>query len=189
MLIILLFVLILNIVAIALTYHSLSDLDKKERVIFVAVGIAIMYMITSVIYWISTKNVASKDIAETSKNVITFLFVPINAILILPIIAKSYGKYKIGKLAIVKLRNRIIALFVPFIIVLIIECSYFADIQNGILEFVKENTQNTNSINSNIEVNDTTNTQTNDVTNVISNEESNAINEIEINSEISNIAK
>ena len=44
MLIILLFVLILNIVAIALTYHSLSDLDKKERAIFVAVGIAIMYI-------------------------------------------------------------------------------------------------------------------------------------------------
>ena len=63
----------MNIVAIALTYHSLSDLDKKERAIFVAVGIAIMYMLTSVIYWISTKNVASKDVAENAKNVITFL--------------------------------------------------------------------------------------------------------------------
>lgn len=185
MLIILLFVLILNIVAIALTYHSLSDLDKKERAIFVAVGIAIMYMLTSVIYWISTKNVASKDVAETAKNVITFLFVPINAILTLPIIAKSYSKYKIGKLAGDKLRNRIIVLAIPFIIVLIIECSYFADIQNGILEFVKENTKNSNSINSNVVINDTTKIQTNEVTNGISNEESNEVNEVEIN----NIAK
>ena len=45
--------------------------------------------------------------------------------------------------------------------------------------------QNSNSINSNVVINDTTNTQTNDVTNGISNEESNEVNEVEIN----NIAK
>ena len=185
MLIILLFVLILNIVAIALTYHSFSNLDKKERVICVAVGIAIIYMITSIIYWISTKNVASKNVAETAKNVITFLFVPINAILTLPIIAKSYCKYKMGKLAGDKLRNRIIVLAIPFIIVLIIECSYFADIQNGILEFVKDNTKNTNSINSTIERNELSN----DIANVINSTDENIINEIGINSEISNVAK
>ena len=185
MLIILLFVLILNIVAIALTYHSFSDLDKKERVICVAVGIAIIYMITSIIYWISTKNVASKNVAETAKSVITFLFVPINAILTLPIIAKSYCKYKMGKLAGDKLRNRIIVLAIPFIIVLIIECSYFADIQNGILEFVKDNTKNTNSINSTIERNELSN----DIANVINSTDENIINEIGINSEISNVAK
>ena len=185
MLIILLFVLILNIVAIALTYHSLSNFEKKERIICVAVGIAIIYIITSIIYWISTKNVASKDVAETAKNVITFLFVPINAILTLPIIAKSYCKYKMGKLAGDKLRNRIIVLAIPFIIVLIIECSYFTDIQNGILEFVKDNTKNTNSINSTIENSNVSN----DITNVINSTDENIMNETGINSEISNVAE
>ena len=47
------------------------------------------------------------EIYDNLKNLITFLFVPINGIVVLPILAKSYAKYKIGNLKIDKLRNSI----------------------------------------------------------------------------------
>ena len=86
---ILFFILILNVVAIVLTYHCLTSIEQKDKIIFIAVGIAIIYGLTSFAYWISTKDVAIKEVAETGKNYITFLFVPINSLIVLPLIAKS----------------------------------------------------------------------------------------------------
>ena len=97
MLFILLFIFILNVVAIVLTYKFLPDMEKRDRIIFVGVGIAIIYMLTSLVYWISTKNVKIEGVSNMGKNIITFMFVPINSIAVLPIIAKSYNKYKIGR--------------------------------------------------------------------------------------------
>ncbi len=139
MLLILVFILVLNIVAIALTYYCLSDIEKKEKIIFIAIGIAVIYVLTSFVYWISTKNIAIKAVSETGKNLITFLFVPINGIVVLPILAKSYAKYKIGNLKIDKLRNRGIVLTIILVILLAIECAYFKDIQNKVVTMIEEN--------------------------------------------------
>lgn len=142
--IVLLFIVLLNVVAIALTYYCLENTEKKEKVIFIAVGIAIMYIFTSIAYWLSTKNIELKDVSELGKNLITFLFVPINGLIILPIFSKSYIKYKRGKLKREYLRNRIIALVLLLLGLLIIECMYFADIQNRVVEMVgnSRNSQN-----------------------------------------------
>lgn len=139
MLLILFFIIVLNIIAIGLTYYCLDNMEKKEKMIFIAVGIAITYMLTSLVYWISTKNVSVKEVSETGKNIITFMFVPINGILILPILAKSYAKYERGRLEIIQFRNRCIVLAFLALIVLVLECSYFKDIQNGVIEMIKNN--------------------------------------------------
>lgn len=172
MIFILLFILILNIVAIVLTYYCLSNVEKKERIIFVAVGIAIMYIITLFVYWISTKNIEIKEVSDIGKNIITFMFVPINSILTLPLIAKSYNKYKIGHLAGDKLRNRIIVLAIPFIIILIIECLYFADIQKDVIELIEKNQNESNQIEQNVVENiDDANLTANEIINeVVDNE-------------------
>lgn len=139
MLFILLFIFILNVVAIVLTYKFLPDMEKRDRIIFVGVGIAIIYMLTSLVYWISTKNVKIEEVSNMGKNIITFMFVPINSIAVLPIIAKSYNKYKIGRLAADKLRNRVIAISIPLIIILIVECVYFKNIQDSVVKLIEQN--------------------------------------------------
>ena len=90
MLIIILFILILNIVSILLMYRSLTDRTPKEKLIFIAIGIAIMYMLTSVVYWISTRNVEITEVSDVGKDLIIFLFVPINGIIVLPLFARSF---------------------------------------------------------------------------------------------------
>ena len=136
---ILVFIIVLNVVAVALTYNCLSNLEKKEKVIFIAVGVAIIYMLTSFVYWISTKDVAIKEVSETGRNVITFLFVPINAIIILPLVAISFNSYNIGRLQPNKLRNRAIIITILLVIMLVIECSYFKNIQNGVVDLIENN--------------------------------------------------
>ena len=121
MTLILFFTLLLNLIAIVLTYNCLSKIDKKERIIVIAVGIAVIYALTSFVYWISTKEIEIKEVSELGGKIITFLFVPINSIIVLPLIAKSYNKYKIGRLALNKMRNRIIVLGVILLIILMIE--------------------------------------------------------------------
>lgn len=136
---ILLFILLLNVVSIVLMYYCLGDIDKKEKLIFIAAGTAIMYVLISFIYWISTKSIEITQVSEQSKNLITFLFVPINGILILPLFAKSYTKYKYGSLNKTVFTKRGIVLGVILLIILIIECIYFKNIQEQIVNMITEN--------------------------------------------------
>lgn len=154
MTVILIFIILLNIVSIVLMYYCLADLEKKEKLIFIAAGTAIMYILTSIVYWISTNSIEMSQVSETGRDLIVFLFVPINGILVLPLFAKSYYKYATGTLNGKILRNRGIALLILLIIVLIIECVYFKNIQEQVVNLIleKQNAQqesgenNTNQI-------------------------------------------
>lgn len=130
-------ILILNIVAIFMTYKFLGeDLEKKEKSIFIIVGVAIMYMLVSLIYWLSTKNINLGATNEMGKNFIIFTFVPINSMIVLPFLASSYKYFKQGRLKTQNFKNRIILISVILIIVLILEFFYFKDIQNSILNML-----------------------------------------------------
>ena len=192
MLLILFFILVLNVVSIALTYFCLSSLEKKERIIFIVIGIAVNYILTSFVYWLSTKNISIKEVSETGKNVITFLFVPINSIIILPILAKSYDKYKNGKLSINNFKNRGIILAIILAIALIVEYSYFKDIQNGVIKLIEQNTNkrvetklpiNENISSTNVEiVNETNiNEQINEIYNQTNSVQTNEVNGVIVN--------
>ena len=130
-------ILVLNIVAIFLTYRFLgNDTEKKERWIFIIVGVAIMYMLVSIVYWLSTKNIDLGSAESTAKNLITFAFVPVNGIAVLPFVARAYSYFKIGKLEQEKFKNRVILALVILFIILLIEFFYFKNIQTGILNII-----------------------------------------------------
>ena len=131
-------ILLLNVVAIFMTYKFLgNDFEKKEKSIFIVVGIAIMYMIVSLVYWLSTRGINLETNNEMGKNFIIFTFVPINSMLILPFLASSYKFFKQGRLKKQNFKNRIILLCVIFIIALVLEFFYFKDIQNSILSMIQ----------------------------------------------------
>lgn len=163
MLVILLFIIILNIVSIILMYYNLGNLSKKEKLIFIAAGTAIMYILTSIVYWISTRSIEITEVSETGKDLIIFLFVPINGIMVLPLLAKSYNRNKIGSLKSNVLRNRGIVLGIVLVILLIIECSYFKNIQEQVVSLIMEQ-QQTNEEQESIGTNETVeNMITNDI--------------------------
>lgn len=189
MFVIVLFILILNIVSILLIYRCLTGVEKKERFIFLAAGIAIMYMLTSFVYWISTRNVEITQVSQTGKDLITFLFVPINGILILPLLAKSYAKYRVRNLSKKILINRGIVLGVFLLILLVIECIYFENIQDGVVNLIKEqNLYQEEAEQNDSNVTDENSISTNDIANQIevnTINETNEVNEVNTVNELS----
>ncbi len=131
-------ILVLNLIAIFMTYKMLGkEIIQKEKMTFIVVGVAIIYITVSSIYWLSTRNIDLGTASELGKNFIVFTFVPINSMIVLPFLASSYKYFKQGRLKKQNFINRIILLSVILIIVLIIEFFYFKDIQNGILNMVQ----------------------------------------------------
>ena len=131
-------ILALNVVAFFLTYHFLGkDMDKKSKGIFIIIGVAVIYMLVSFVYWISTKDIDIGASGDLGKNLITFTFVPVNAIVVLPFLASSYKHYKAGDIQVEHFRNRAILLGVVLFILLIIDFFYFKDVQNGILAMLQ----------------------------------------------------
>ncbi|MGN1269875.1 MAG: hypothetical protein ACI4UU_03285 [Clostridia bacterium] len=131
-------ILALNVVAVLINYRFLgTDIDKKEKLIFIVVGIAIMYVTVSIVYGLSVKNIEETRLVELAKNYMIFTFVPVNTILVLPFFASSYKYLKLGRLKKENFRNRTILLVAILLIILIIEFFYFQDIQTGILNIVQ----------------------------------------------------
>ena len=143
MLVIVLFILILNVVSILLMYKCLDIKKKKEKLIFVVMGTALMYILTSIIYWISTKDIQMTEVSERGKDLIIFLFVPINAILTLPLFAKSFSKFRDGRIDGKILRNRGVLLIILLAIILIFECIYFKNIQQQVVNMITEEERQT----------------------------------------------
>ncbi len=128
----------INLIAVFLTYHFLGkDMDKKQKGIFIVVGVAVIYMLVTFVYWISTKNIDLGVSSDNIKNLIIFTFVPVNAMITLPFLASSYKHFRKGDLKPTPFRNRCILIGIVLAILLIGEFFYFQDIQTGILQMIQ----------------------------------------------------
>ena len=149
-----------------------------------------MYIITSIVYWFSTRGIEVTEVSERGKDLITFLFVPINGIIMLPLLAKSYSKLKYGNLDKNVFLKRGIVLAVILLIVLIIECIYFKNIQQEVVNMLNaqensiEQQESTNSV-----LNETTNEVTNQITSTIVNETTNTISNVQSENTIDNVVQ
>ena len=96
-----------------------------------------MYMLVTFVYWLSTKSINLGQASSVAKNLITFTFVPVNGIIILPFLARSYNYFKIGKLKTENFKNRVIVLLVILFVILLLEFFYFKNIQSSILNIIQ----------------------------------------------------
>ena len=162
-------ILIANIIGISIIYQFIKKLEKKEKIIFIAVSVAIVYILILIVYWISGFNI-DKSIHEQSKDFITYIFVPVNVILFVPYIASGYMKYRDKKISAEKFIKRVFKISIFAIIVLIIEFFYFKNIQLNIKQMVYETQSNIivneeieNVLNEQNEVNEISNENINNV--------------------------
>lgn len=157
-----------NIIALAVVYQFVKRLPQKERLVFIAVSIAIHYMLVSLVYWIASWGLGY----EVSSDYIILVFVPINTLLTIPIFANAYHKVKEKKMKKNTFRNTIIIVGLIGILTLIFEYSYFKNYQIDMIQKVKEKQNNTIS---NVISNTVSNELTNEVTNVRTNTISNTV--------------
>lgn len=132
-------ILLANVIGIAIVYQFIKKLEKKEKLIFVAISVAVMYILISIVYWFSGFGI-DETIHEASKNFVLYLFVPVNVILFIPYFASQYMKLKLRQIKIEKFINKLSVLVILLILVLVVEYFYFKNIQENIK--VMNDTQN-----------------------------------------------
>ena len=132
-----------NIIAIALTYQIIKKMPKRNKIIFLAISVAIMYILVSIVYWISGFGIEAK-IHSALKNFVSYLFVPINVVLFVPYFALQYKKFIHKQLKVEQFSKKLSILVTILIVVLVVEYFYFVNIQKNVKN-IQENAQQTQS--------------------------------------------
>lgn len=174
-------ILVINLIAVTIIYQFIKKQSKKDKIIFIAISFAIIYILVSITYWISGIGMDQK-INAVAKDFITYIFVPINVIVFIPFVASKYNKLKIQKATSTEFTKTIIKVSIAILIALVIECFYFKGMKQNISDLSmtmknqleqkngtnKENVTNeiiTNNININDIENNTNNKQSENIQN------------------------
>ena len=135
------FIAIINLFAIIVIYKSLSNLEMKNRIILVIVGEIVMYVILFIIYGISSSTIDA-TIANGSRQIMLFTFLPINVISIeLPLLL-TLRKFQQKDINEEKFKKRMILCLIVSVTILIIEFAYIKDMHNSMNELIEANNLN-----------------------------------------------
>ena len=121
------------LIMIELTWKNLSELSKTQKIVFIVIGTLITCLITLIIFNISKSNIVyeTKDMMVDIRNAILSIFTALNCVVFIPKVATIYKKIKNGEIENFK---SIIMTVVIFVLIIILECNYFKEIQEGILQ-------------------------------------------------------
>ena len=123
------------LILISWTWHNLGSIETPKKVFIIISLIIICFVITIIVFNISKKDITYdlQEEMEAVRNVLVTLFTFINGIIIMPSIAKTINGVREKEIEKTQAKKRLVIAFVIFIIVLIVECGYLKDIQQGIL--------------------------------------------------------
>lgn len=109
------------------------------RISYIVVGTIFITLATYIIFLISKSGIdyPNKDMIGKIRNIILLVFVPINGFLTLPQIANTIRKIKDEEITAKKLKRNITIFVICLIIIVILECNYFGNIQNRIIQLVR----------------------------------------------------
>ena len=124
-------IIIINAIAIGIEYQLIKKLEKKQKLIIIAISVALMYMLVSLIYWISGFGI-NKEIHEQTKSFIIYLFVPVNMLIFVPYLTIQYKKVRAKEISTEKFSKKIVWVVIVLIIVVVVEYFYFRNVQNNI---------------------------------------------------------
>lgn len=146
-------ILLANAIAVGIIYQMIKKLPKKEILIFIAISFASMYIAVSVIYWLSGFGI-EKEIQEGIRNVVTYLFVPINVILFIPYLASQYSKLRQKQIKKGQLQKKVIGMGILLILVLTLEYFCFHNLQKYVMNTKIEDKQSNDNVESKAETNE-----------------------------------
>lgn len=124
-------ILFANAIAITLVYQFIKGLPKMEKIIFIVVSFAIMYITVSISYWISGFGIG-KEVNEALKSFILYIFVPVNVIILIPFVARKYYKLKQNETDKQSLIKTIISISIIGVLILTVETVYIKEIKKDI---------------------------------------------------------
>lgn len=123
------------------TKNNIKSIEDTNLVIKMVSIVIIGVIIATLIIFAISKigiNYQNKQIYKEVKKVALMLFIPINALISLPQIAKIVGDIEAKQTENEKIKKRIIIIAVLIIIAIIFEIGYLKDFQNGIIELLNK---------------------------------------------------
>ncbi len=151
--VIFLFILVANVVSIFLIYYSFNkNIEKTKRLLYTMIAMGVIYILVLIVYFFSSIGMP-KEIAEQSKEMITFTFVPVNAIILIPFLLRSFNRRKDNSITTEQLNKRAIIVVIVAIALLVGEFFYFRNIEKGINDRINQKRNEQNSIVNNAEEN------------------------------------
>ncbi len=117
---------IIFIIACIAIYHNTNSYEPKKRILFIVVGMVLMYGITSLMCTTNLNGIQIKNgqAVEDTVSVMKWIFTPINALISLCSIGNTLGKAKDQEITTDKAGKRLVIIAIALIIIFIFESSY-----------------------------------------------------------------
>lgn len=127
--------LVIFLIACIAIYHNTNSFEPKKRILYIIIGMIIMYVITSIICSIDMSGiqVENEQAIKDTLMVIKIIFTPINAMVILSSLGNTMGKVKDKELTLEKASKRLIIILIAIIIILVFETNYIRNFITGVL--------------------------------------------------------
>ena len=171
---IILFILVANIVACLLTFHSFGkEMENSKKIKSTLMIIGAMYILTLILYFISGLGVEKVKNGEVYRNYLMMAFVPVNLIIIIPYSINSIMKAKKGNLDKQILNKRLVTIEMIAVFIFVAEFLYFRGSQKNMQRLAEE-------------ANNMANSQSIVSENLVENTDANVENQGNTNNEISN---
>lgn len=129
-------------VLIAWTWNNSKSFQaNNKKITFILVGLAILFIITFIIFSISGIGISypNNEIMKQVRKIAILIFMPVNGFLSLPHIANIKAEVEKGNYEQEKLKRKIIIFGIVWLILIIFEIIYLKDFQNGIIQILNKN--------------------------------------------------
>ena len=128
------FIVIMNLASILVIFKALSNIELKNKIILVAIGEIVMYVILYIVYSISSAG-ANELVVNSSRQIILFTLLPINIVCLEFPLMLTLKKLQQGDIDDSQFKKRMTICLIVCIIVMVLEFVYIKDIQAGISNF------------------------------------------------------
>lgn len=140
MILIVIVILALWAVLLAWSWNNLGTIEKKQKVIYLGIGILVVFFLSILIYGIAQIGVQYEkvEIKEAIRNMTIPMITAINGMVILPTFYKMLEQIKEKTIQKSEFQRKAILLLGIFFVVVILECNYLRGMQEGILAVIQQ---------------------------------------------------
>ena len=126
----------LYLMGFAWTWKNLDDIEKSKKIIIIAIGTIIIYLITLMLFQFSKNGISypKVEFENKIKQMITILFTGVNILAFLPIVLNNTYKAKNNEISQEKFKKNIIIILVIFALAGTLEVHYMKNTQEGIMK-------------------------------------------------------
>lgn len=128
------------IISIVWIWHNLGNIEKPRKILFILIGLLIMYLITVLLYHVSSADITypSGEIQKTVSNTLILVFTGLNSLILLPFTANVFDKILEEEIEKNQAQKRFIVILIIFLVCIFVETGYLKDTQEGIINIYNE---------------------------------------------------